>query len=105
MGFTREWSLQKQAYMMFSLRDGISAISARLFIHKVQEAMKYSQDKPIDGDVHLDEFVVGRKETGKQGRSYSSRKKKSICAVQPTDQGKLKRFCSLKTDDSSAESL
>lgn len=32
--------------------------------------MKSSQQYPMKGNVQADEFVVGGKETGKQGRSY-----------------------------------
>lgn len=34
-------------------------------MHKVREAIKPSQMNPIEGSVHINEFVVGRKETGK----------------------------------------
>jgi hypothetical protein len=43
-------------------------------------------------DVPMDEFGVGGKETEKQVRGYSSKKMKSICAVQLTDQRKSKYF-------------
>ena len=58
--------------------------------------MKSSENNPIDGQVHIDEFVVGGKESGKQGRSYSSKKKKATCAVELTEDGKVKRFYALE---------
>lgn len=67
--------------------------------------MKSSETHPMDGIVHIDEFVVGGKEKEKQGRSYDSKKKKSICAVQLTEDGKVKRFYILKIKDFSAKSL
>lgn len=88
-----------------SVRYGIRENTARLFMHKVREAMKSSEKHPMDGIVHIDEFVVGGKEKEKQGRSYDSKKKKSICAVQLTDDGKVKRFYILKIKDFSAQSL
>jgi len=59
----------------------------------------------MNGNVQVDEFVVGGKETGKPSRSYDSRKKKVVCAVQLTDEGKVRRFYSLKIKDFSSESL
>ena len=88
-----------------SLRYGIREITARMFMHKVREAMKSSKSYPVDGSVHIDEFVVGGKEENKPGRSYHSKKKKAVCAVQLTDEGKVKRFYAMKIDDFSAKSL
>lgn len=88
-----------------SVRFGVRENTARLFMHKVREAMKSSESNPVDGIVHVDEFVVGGKEEDKPGRSYHSKKKKSICAVQLTDDGKVKRFYALKINDFSAKSL
>lgn len=72
-------------------------------MNKVREAIKSSENNPIDGIVHVDEFVVGGHEESKQGRSYG--KKKSVCAVELTNDGKVKRFYALKTKDFSAKSL
>lgn len=91
--------------LQMSVRYGISENTARLFMHKVREGMKSSESHPMDGEVHVDEFVVGGKETGKQGRSYDSKKKKSVCAVQLTNQGKVKRFYAMKIRDFSQKSL
>ncbi len=88
-----------------SVRFGVRENTARLFMHKVREAMKSSENNPMDGIVHVDEFVVGGKEQDKPGRSYDSKKKKSICAVQLTEDGKVKRFYVLKIKDFSAKSL
>lgn len=91
--------------LQMSVRYGIHERTARLFMHKVREAMKSSGDNPIEGIVHVDEFVVGGHEESKQGRSYDSKKKKSVCAVELTDEGKVKRFYALKINDFSAKSL
>ena len=82
-----------------------SLVSARLFMHKVREGMKSSGASPMDGNVQVDELVVGGKEAGKPGRSYDSKKKKVVCAVQLTDEGKVRRFYSLKIKDFSSDSL
>jgi len=86
-------------------RYGIRPSTARMFMHKVREAMKSSGKQPMDGEVHVDEFVVGGQESGQIGRSYGGKKKKVVCAVQLTDKGKVKRFYALKITDFSAKSL
>ena len=52
--------------------------TARLFMNKIREAMKSSENYPMDGIVEVDIFVVGGKETGKVGRCYNSKKKKIV---------------------------
>jgi transposase-like protein len=88
-----------------SVRYGITETTARLFMHKIREAMKSSGNQPMDGEVHVDEFVVGGKENNKPGRSYHSKKKKTVCALQLTQEGKVMRFYALKIKDYSAKSL
>ena len=88
-----------------SVRYGIRVNTARLFMHKVREAMKSSENYPVDGIVHIDEFVVGGKEENKPGRSYNSKKKKAVCAVQLTEDGKVKRFYAMKIENFSSKSL
>jgi len=87
------------------VRFGVTEKTARLFMHKIREAMKSSQEHPIEGDVDIDEFVLGGKEEGKVGRSYDSKKKKTVCAVQLTEEGKVKRMYSMLINDFSAKSL
>jgi transposase-like protein len=87
------------------VRFGITEKTARLFMHKVREAMKSSKKHPMNGNIHIDEFVVGGKEEGKIGRSYNSKKKKAVCAVELTDKGKVKRMYALKIDNFSTHEL
>ena len=87
------------------VRFGVTEKTARLFMHKVREAMKSSENHPMDGIVHIDEFVIGGKEKGKVGRSYNSKKKKIVTAVELTDTGKVKRMYALKIDNYSAKEL
>jgi transposase-like protein len=86
-------------------RVGVTEKTARLFMHKVREAMKTSGNNPMDGNIHVDEFVVGGKEEGKVGRSYHSKKKKAVCAVELTEEGKVKRMYSIKIDNYSSKEL
>lgn len=88
-----------------AVRFGVRVSTARLFMQKVREAMKSSENNPMKGIVHVDEYVVGGYEKGKPGRSYDSTKKKAVCAVELTDQGKVKRFYTFKITDYSAKSL
>lgn len=59
----------------------------------------------MKGKVEVDEFVFGGKETGKVGRSYDAKKKKAVCAVEYTDEGKVKRIYALKINNYSAKEL
>jgi len=79
--------------------------TARVFMHKVRQAMKSSGSHPMDGEVHVDEFVIGGKESERPGRSYRGKKKKVVCAVQLTGEGKVKRFYANQIEDFSAKSL
>lgn len=88
-----------------AVRFGIQQKTARLFMHKVREAMKSSEDFPMKGNVNVDEYVVGGYEEGKPGRSYDSSKKKAVCAVELTYDGKVKRFYTFRIPDYSAKSL
>jgi len=88
-----------------AVRYTVTERTARLFMHKVREAMKSSSNNPMDGDVHVDEFVLGGKEKGKVGRSYDSKKKKAITAIQLTDEGKVRRMYVMSINDFSAHSL
>ena len=88
-----------------AVRYTVTERTARLFMHKVREAMKSSEHNPMDGNVHVDEFVLGGKEKGKVGRSYDSKKKKAVTAIQLTNEGKVKRMYAMAINDFSAESL
>jgi len=86
-------------------RYGIKRQTAWLFMQKVRNGMKSSGKHSMTGQVMVDEFVVGGKEANKQGRSYDSKKKKVVCAVELTDEGKVKRMYAQRIDDFSARSL
>jgi len=91
--------------MQLSKRYGISYKSAWLFAHKVRVAMKSSCSQPMEGKVHVDEFVIGGKEEGKPGRSYDSKKKKVVCAVELTEEDKVRRVYAFTIPDYSSKSL
>ena len=103
--FEMATSTKSLSATQMGVRYGVTEKTARLFMHKVREAMKPSKNNPIDGHVDIDEFVLGGKEKGKLGRSYDSKKKKTVCAVQLTDSGKVKRMYAMKINDFSAQSL
>ena len=76
-------------------RYGISQKTAWYFMSKVRLAMDSSGNHPMKGKVQVDEFTVGGKEKGKKGRSYDTKKKKMVGAVELTDDNKIKRFYAL----------
>lgn len=86
-------------------RFSISPTTAWTFMHKVRKAMQSSETQPMKGEVHVDEFVYGGKENLKQGRSYDSKKKKIVVAVELTETGKVKRTYFKKIEDYSSKSL
>lgn len=87
------------------VRYGVTEKTARLFMLKVREAMESSRKHPMDGTVHVDEFVIGGVEKGKVGRSYDAKKKKAVTAVQLTKDGKVRRMYAMRIEDFSARSL
>lgn len=52
------------------------------FKWKVQQAMASSKRYPLEGLVHVDEFLIGEYEEGKKGRSRSSKKKLVVVALE-----------------------
>lgn len=52
------------------------------FKRKIQLSMKSSEKHPLEGLVHVDEFVIGGKEVGCQGRSSETEKKRVVVAVE-----------------------
>ncbi len=74
-------------------------------MHKVREAMESSGKYPMDGIVHVDEFVLGGVEQGKVWHSYDAKKKKAVMAVQLTKEGKVRRMYAMGIEDFSACSL
>jgi len=93
------------SYSQVARRYSISPTTAWTFMHKVRKAMESSHQQPMDGEVHVDEFVFGGKETLKQGRSYDSKKKKLIVAVELTEEEKVKRVYFKQLEDYSSKSL
>ena len=88
-----------------AVRYDITERTARLWMHKVRAAMKSSESYPLVDDVEVDEFVVGGHESGKVGRSYHTKKKKAVCAVEFSQTGKVKRMYIRKIDSYGAKDL
>lgn len=86
-------------------RYGISQTSTWFFMQKVRKAMESSKKYPLEDLVHVDEFTVGGKEEGKQGRSYDTKKKKAVIAVELTNKHQVKRVYIKSIDDYSCKSL
>lgn len=88
-----------------SVRYGVTERTARLFMHKVREAMQSSENHPMDGNVEVDEFVLGGYEEGKVGRSYDAKKKKAVTALQLDENKKVKRMYVRQIGNFSAKEL
>ena len=86
-------------------RLGITPYTARMFMYKVRNSMKSSENFLMVNRVEVDEFVVGGKEDGKVGRSYDTKKKKAVVALELTDDGKVKRMYVNQINDFSAKEL
>lgn len=86
-------------------RYGIRQPTAWTFMHKVRKAMESSKKYPMEGLVHVDEFVIGGIEEKKPGRSYKTDKTKVVIAVELTEKQQVKRVYAKAIDDYSAESL
>jgi hypothetical protein len=88
-----------------AVRFGVQEKTARMFMQKVREAMKSNKNFTMKEILNIDEYVIGGYEEGKPGRSYNSSKKKAVCAVELTDDGKVKSFYTFQIPDYSAKSL
>jgi len=86
-------------------RYGIRQGTAWYFMQKVRNSMKSSQQYPLSEIIHVDEFTIGGKEEGKPGRSYDTKKKKAVIAVELTNKHQVKRVYVKSIDDYSAKSL
>ena len=74
-------------------------------MQKVPHAMKSSEQFPMEGNVHVDEFVIAKKEEGKPGRSSETEKKKVVCAIEMSEQSKIKRFYATPIENYSSDEL
>lgn len=59
------------SYMRIRVRYGVTEKTARLWMHKVREAMESSDNHPVQGYILVDEFVLGGREKKKVSRSYN----------------------------------
>lgn len=85
-------------------RFGVNQKTAWLFRQKLQSAMESSQNYPLEGEVHVDEFEIGTPQKGEQGRSKSENKIRLIIAVENRD-GKAGRAYAQVIEDFSSQSL
>lgn len=85
-------------------RFAVNQKTAWLFRQKVQQAMKSSQQYPLEEEVHVDEFEIGSPQPGEQGRSKSENKLRVVVAFEYRD-GKSGRGYAKLINDYSAASL
>lgn len=85
-------------------RFGVNQKTAWLFRQKVQAAMKSSEQFPLEGEVHVDEFEIGTPKKGEQGRSKSKGKARVVIALEHRN-GKSGRGYAKVIQDFNSESL
>jgi transposase-like protein len=85
-------------------RFGVQQNTAWLFRQKVQKAMESSQNHPLDGEVHVDEFEIGTPKKDEQGRAHSEGKVRVVLAVEYRE-GKSGRAYAKVIDDFSSASI
>lgn len=85
-------------------RFGVQQNTAWLFRQKVQKAMQSSQNHPLDGEVHVDEFEIGTPKKEQQGRAHSTGKVRVVLAVEYRE-GKSGRAYAKVIDDFSSASI
>lgn len=78
---------------------GVTEKTARLWMHEVGEAMESSRNSPMDGNLHIDEFLLGGREKDKVGTSYKAKKKKAVIAVELIKEGKVKPMYAIRIED------
>lgn len=88
-----------------AVRFGVREDTAKLFIHKVRESMKSSENQHANRIVPVDEFVVIRQEQSKPVKSNDSEKQKSVYFVELTEGGEVDRFYNMEIEDYLAKSL
>ena len=74
------------------------------FKRKIQQAMKSSENYPLTGIVHVDEFYVGGEEDGVKGRSSDSKKKLVVVALEIVGNGVGRAYAQV-IDNASAASF
>lgn len=73
------------------------------FKWKIQQAMASSKRFALTGEVHVDEFLIGEYEEGKQGRSSDSKKRLVVIALEILDQHKVGRAYAQVIEHASAK--
>ncbi len=84
---------------------GIRQTTAWYFKRKIQQAMKSSGKYPLQDQVEVDEFVVGQKESGNQGRAKGSRKIVLLAVEKVSANKKIGRAYAESIADYSIEEL
>jgi len=65
---------------------GLRQVTCWRFKRKIQKAMKSSGKYPLEGEVHIDECMIGGPEEHKRGRSHG-KKKLVVVALEKLEQG------------------
>lgn len=74
------------------------------FKWKVHQAMKSSRHYPLEGEVHIDEFLIGGPEEENRGRDYG-KKRLVVLALEIIDGKKMGRAYAKLIEDASSDEL
>lgn len=74
------------------------------FKWKVHQAMKSSKHYPLEGEVHIDEFLIGGPEEENRGRGYG-KKRLVVLALEIIDGKKMGRAYAKLIEDASSDQL
>ena len=85
-------------------RFGLNQKTTWAFRQWLQLAMKSSEQYPLEGEVHVDEFEIGTPQKGEQGRSKSDKKMRVVIAFEHRE-GKSGTGHAKVIEDYSAKSL
>lgn len=84
---------------------GIQQKTAWRFSHKVRMAMKSSEMYPFEGDVEVDETLMGGKEDGNQGRGAKSKDLIAVAIEKTKNDSGIKRAYAVKIENASNKEL
>jgi len=104
MAFDISTSKKGASSIWLAEKYGVKQTTAWFFRHKVQLAMKSSENFPLENEVHVDEFEIGTPQKGEQGRSKSEKKVRVVIAVEYRD-GTVGRGYAKVIEDYSCKSL
>ncbi|MCY4561218.1 MAG: IS1595 family transposase [Flavobacteriaceae bacterium] len=88
-----------------AVRYEVTQNTARLFMHKLRQAMESRDKYFMDVAVYVGQFNLGVAAEGRIGRRYNVKKKEAVTAVQLTKDAKVNRMSTIHIENFSRHSL